>query len=149
MSTSFAIINGDLSIGSGRRFETVSNKSKLAQDLELWVLEKIGTDPLLQGFGSHLDEFIGGIISIDSINQIRNEILRLVQQYQAMQYNKIRTETIKYLGKTTLSSDEVINSIDSVDIKQVSGTLLLVQVKISTLAHSQLRLTIPVGGLNA
>lgn len=143
MSVSLAVVNGDLAIGPGRRFETVSGQQKLKQDLMLWVLERFGQDPSYVGYGSHLDEFIGSIASVDVTNEIRNEILRLLQQYQALQYNKVRTETVQLLGKSTLSADEIINTIDSVNVK-VTATLVLAQVRLTTLSGANLKLTLPI-----
>ena len=143
MSTSLAVVNGDLVVGPGRRFDTVSGKAKLKQDLELWILEKIGTDPSFLNYGSHLDEFIGTIIGPDTTNRIRNEILRVIQQYQSIQYNRVRTETIQLLGKSTLEADEIINTIDSVDVRSV-GTMIVAQVKITTLGGTSMKLTLPV-----
>lgn len=153
MSTSLSIVNGDLVIGPGRKFETVSGKAKLMQDLKLWVLERIGNDPLLPTYGSTLDggtlngqpvdSFIGQLATQEALNSIRIATLELLDKYQTMQFDKMRTETLLYNGKNTLDSDEVIDEITSVDVAQVGDTVL-VRVIITTLAGSTLKLTIPL-----
>jgi hypothetical protein len=153
MSTSLSIVNGDLVIGSGRKFETVSGKAKLMQDLKLWVLEKIGSDPLLPTYGSILDggkingqivdSLIGGLATQENINNIRISTIDLLDRYQSMQFEKMRGESLIYNGKNTLDADEVIDEIISVNVAQVETTIM-VQVILTTLAGSTLKLTIPL-----
>jgi hypothetical protein len=153
MSKSLAIVNGDFLIGSGRGFSLVSGRSKLLQDLRLWVLERMGIDPSTPTFGNlldggiqngvNIDGFIGQIMTDDAINNIRNTIIDLLQRYQTMQFEKIRSETLRYLGENTLDEDEILESIDSVIVQNL-GTTALVQVRLSTLAGSQIKLTVPV-----
>jgi hypothetical protein len=153
MSKSLTFFNGDLVIGSGRAFETVEGRDKLIQDLKLWILERIGTDPSTPTFGSRLDggfengrqlpSYIGQIISDEVLGSIRNEIIVLIQRYQAMQYQKMRSETIQYLGKNTLAQGEVVESINSVNVTS-TGSIVVVQVIITTLQGNQLKLTLPL-----
>jgi hypothetical protein len=154
MSKSLALTNGDLSLGGGRSFQTVSGREKLAQDLRLWILEKIGTDPATPDFGSRLDggfvnnqpvpSFIGQIISPDVLSAIRQDITNLVTRYQTLQYGKIRTETTRYLGSTTIDQNEAIATVNGIDVRAI-GTTVLVQIDITTVANSRLRLTFPIG----
>jgi hypothetical protein len=155
MSKSLAIINGDLQVGSGRAFALVSGKRKLMQDLRLWVLERIGIDPLLPSFGNALDggsingetyeSMIGNVLTQELLNEIRIEILDLVSRYQSMQFNKMQDEALLFNGNNTLDADEVIDEI--LDVKVVAvGTTILVQVVIQTLGGSTLKLTVPVEG---
>lgn len=153
MSKSLAIVNGDLAIGPGRAFETVSGKQKLLQDLRLWVLERIGLDPSTPTFGSRFDGgfingeevsgFVGQIDSQEMLMAIRNETIELIQRYQAMQFDKIRNEAIMFGGDNTLDEGEVIDSIDDINVKSI-GTTVLVQVRLLTIDGSALKLTIPV-----
>jgi hypothetical protein len=77
------------------------------------------------------------------LNEIRISILNLVQQYQQMQFSKMQDEALLYNGKNTLDADEVIDGIDSVQLAQV-GTTILVQVILTTLGGSSVKLTIPL-----
>lgn len=155
MSKSFALVNGDLAIGPGRAFQLVSGKDKLLQDLQLWILERIGTDPATPTYGSRLDggmengqidpSYIGMIISNITLQGIRSEVIRLIQNYQAMQYQKIRAETIAYVGQTTLDNDEVIDGINTITT-QAFGSTVVVQVSINLLSGDVIKLTLPVTG---
>lgn len=153
MSKSLAVVNGDLVIAAGRSFGTVSGREKLLQDLRLWVMEKMGLDPSTPTYGNILDGsitdgieregFIGQLMSQDNLNEIRNVIIDLLQRYQTMQFEKIRNETLQYLGENTLEEGEVLERIDSVEVKAI-GTTALVQVKITTLDEQSFKLTIPI-----
>lgn len=154
MSKSFAVVNGDLVIGAGRGLDLVSSRQKLLQDLRLWVLEKMGIDPstptygnLLDGGindnGSQIEGYIGRIMTDDALNEIRNTVIDLLQRYQTMQYEKIRGETLRYLGENTLDEDEILDDIRSVVVRDL-GTTALVQVNIGTLAGNAIKLTIPI-----
>ena len=143
MSQSFQLQNGDLVVTSGRAFQVVKNKDKLLQDLKLWILEQFGTDPNTPEYGSLLDSYIGMPMSQGAINQVQAEILRVLQQYQAMQLDNMQNDTILYAGSTTLDPSEVITSIDGLTVQAVD-TILLVSVIISTLDESQTRLSIPI-----
>lgn len=155
MSLSLAMRNGDLAIGANRNFEIVSGRGKLLQDLRLWVLERLGYDPATPAYGNRLDDyiedgkefsgFIGSLATVDTLNQIRNEIIELLQRYQTMQFEKIKQETMAYLGENTLDEDEILAVIDLVEVKSV-GTTALASVRFTTLAGNPLRITFPVNG---
>jgi hypothetical protein len=131
----------------------VSGQDKLLQDLKLWVLERIGTDPATPTYGSRLDggvingeevpTFIGMMVNERVAAEIRSEVISLLQRYQAAQYEKLREETILYVGKNTLDASEIIQSIDSVRIRSESTTII-VSVHLTTLANQSLNLTFPV-----
>lgn len=153
MSKSFEIINGDLDIGGGRGFSVVTGRKKLKQDLKMWVLEKIGTDPATPTFGTRLDggvidgepvdTLIGDLMTEANLNIIRQEIVDLVVLYQSMQYEKVRAESIAYGGRNTLDADEIIEEIDSISLK-LFGTMVIVNVYVLTLAGNRLRITMPL-----
>jgi hypothetical protein len=153
MSKSFAVVNGDLQIGTSRSYSVVSGRQKLAQDLKLLVLEKVGHDPLLPTYGSRLDggvidgeeldSYIGQLATQENLNQIRIEIIRLVENYQQEQFDKMANEAILYGGRNTFDEDEVIDDILSVEVIQIATTVLI-QVILSTLAGTDLKLTVPL-----
>jgi hypothetical protein len=154
MSKSLRIVNGDLSVGAGRAFETVSGAEKLAQDLRLWILEKIGTDPATPGFGSRLDggavdgqqieSFIGQIGSLERLNEVKAEINTLLSLYQATQIQKMQRDIISSsTGRHTLSSDEILQTVESIEAA-MTGTTIVVRVIIKTMAGTAAKVTIPV-----
>ena len=154
MSLSLALRNGDLYIGPGRRFETVSGRAKLLQDLKLHILERIGIDPSTPTIGSRLDggtvngsyieSFIGRIMDEEALNEIRSEVIGILQRYQNLQYEKVRSETLRYQGKNTLTAEEIIETIDKVEVTGI-GNIAIVQIRLTTLSGSPIKITIPVG----
>lgn len=143
MSQSLKLQNGDLVVTSGRAFQVVKNRDKLVQDLKLWILEQFGTDQNTPEYGSMLDSYIGTPMSQAMTNQVQAEILRVLQQYQAMQLDNMQNDTIQYQGSTTLDPSEVIASIDGLTVQTV-GTMILVTVAITTLDENPTQLAIPI-----
>ena len=152
MSKSFKITNGDLTVGPGRAFETVTRVDKLAQDLRHWVLEKIGIDPATPTYGNRLD---GGIIGGESVGgfigetnsesralEVRSEVLDLLGRYQQMQLAKIRRETAQYGGRHSLHEDEVLHLINSVAVS-TRADQIIVRVSCQTLSGKSFDLIIP------
>jgi septum formation topological specificity factor MinE len=153
MSYSLRIDSGDLVVGNNRALESVTGKEKLFQDLKLWILERIGTDPATPLYGSTLDggqingqqipSLIGQIANAETLNAVKSEILDLLQKYQQSQLAKMKRELIEYNGRHTLSGDEVLYRINSVSLTQIQ-TMILARVSITTLNKNTVTLTIPV-----
>lgn len=154
MSISFSIDGGDLKVGSGRSFETVTGAQKLAQDLGLWVLERIGTDPATPQYGSRLDggiidgisidSFIGQTLTNERVLEVKQELSTLLAQYQQDQVSKMQREMVLYNGNHTLTTDETLSTVDSIEAVSV-GDQIIVRVSITTLAGSNFKLTLPLG----
>jgi len=153
MSKSFALVNGDLQLGTSRGYDIVSGKQKLLQDLRLWFTEQIGTDSILSTYGSGLDggvingevqdSYIGRVVTQSVLGEIRIKTLELIQSYQQMQFTKMQDEALLYDGKNTLDADEVLDGIESIQLVNV-GTTILIQVILTTLGGSSLKLTVPL-----
>lgn len=153
MSKSFALVNGDLQLGTSRGYDIVSGKQKLLQDLRLWFTEQVGTDSILGTYGSGLDggvingevqeSFIGRVATQAVLGEIRIKTLELIQSYQQMQFTKMQDEALLYDGKNTLDADEVLDGIDSIQLVSV-GTTVLIQVILTTLGGSSIKLTVPL-----
>jgi hypothetical protein len=104
MSKSLKIEGGDLKIGPGRSYDMVERTDKLGQDLELWILEHIGTDPATPTFGSKLDggiingvqveSFIGKILTDQRVMEVKTEITTLLASYQSRE-NETRDFSIR------------------------------------------------------
>lgn len=152
MSKSLALENGDLAI-FGRGYAVVEGSAKLAQDLRLWVLERIGSDPATPTYGSSLDggtingvevpSLVGQQMTNSNVLTIQSIVSNLLQQYQQGQLTKMQAEIVQYGGKTTLSNDEVIYTVDGVSATAL-GTTVVVQASITTLSGQTLLLTIPL-----
>jgi hypothetical protein len=151
MSKSLALVNGDLAI-FGRSYATVEGSAKLVQDLRLWVLERIGTDPATPTYGSTLDggvvngvsvpSFIGEQLDDNNSLAIQGVVQTLLQTYQQNQLAKMKAEVTQY-GKTTMSNDEIIHTIDSIQVA-IFGTTVIIQAHLTTLAGETFTLTIPL-----
>ncbi len=152
MSNSFRIIGGDLVVGARRSFDTVSGKDKLFQDLKLWILERVGTDPLTPTYGSRLDggvidgqevpSHIGQLATQERRAEIQEEIASLLTRYQQEQLDKMRREMVLFSGKHTLKDTEILYSVESITTALVNTTIL-VRVICNTLAGESFKLIIP------
>lgn len=152
MSKSFRIKNGDFVV-SGRAYNLVKGKDKLFQDLKLRILERIGQDPATPTYGSTLDggvidgqpveSMIGQTFSQGRMDAIQSEVYRILEQYQQDQLEKMRLEVIEFRGQHTLSPDEILHQIDSVETAQIQGDTVLVRVSCKTLSGISFQLTLP------
>lgn len=152
MSRSFLIDGGDLVVGGSRAFSTVTGRQKLFQDLKLWILERIGTDSATPTYGSTLDggviggeevpSYIGQPATRERLLEIESEIAALLGRYQQEQLEKMRREVILFQGEHTLSEDEILYRVNSIDTAQVGDTVY-VRVLCTTLAGNNFQLTIP------
>lgn len=144
MSKSLSIAAGDLTV-TGRHYDTVTGVDKLKQDLKCLMIERVGTDPATPDFGSQFetDAYIGNVYSEILAAEARADVQELLQSYQSAQLEKIKQETIAYNGLNTLSADEVIQNIDSID-SVFSVDTLVIRVTLTTLANTQIKIDVPV-----
>lgn len=157
MSWSLSILNGDLNIGGANGLNKVTGKNKLVQDLKCWILESVGTDPLHPNFGSTLDGgqlsdgtivdgVIGQVISNGVMLNIEAEIIRILNLYRENQIRILDNEQSIYGGQISLTPDEILLSINGVDVSSFSTTVV-VRVSITTAANSNIIFTQPVGAV--
>lgn len=135
MSWSLQIANGDLTFGS-QGLNTVTGGSKLTQDLRCAVLEHMGTDPLHPAFGSVIDGGVNpttGIYTEGVIGQanddhaatfVRAEVQRVCRAYQAQQIARNQIDVATY-GKSTLTADEALLAVESINVQQVMDQMLV------------------------
>lgn len=124
MSFSLAIEDGDL-VKRGASFGIVYGVNKLTQDLRVWLTESFGGDMMHPELGSMLESWIGGIISPSTKSEVQAEVLRVLQNYQAVQLRGIKTVPQKY------SMSEILYSVN--DIKVVLNyDTVAVTIAIST-----------------
>jgi hypothetical protein len=135
---SLNVKNGDLNLGGPSGISTVVGTEKLLQDLRNWILEPIGTDPAHPNFGSSLDGgvggdgqiyqgFIGGPINSLTLNNIEEELTRIMRSYQQQQIAGIQNEQALYSGKTHYSDSEILYRIDDIQTTVIQDK---VQVRI-------------------
>jgi phage baseplate assembly protein W len=124
MSFSLAIEDGDL-VRKGASFGIVYGTDKLKQDLGLWLTESFGGDKMHPELGSMLDSWIGGIISPSAKSEVEAEVLRVLQNYQAVQLRGIKTIPQKY------SMSEILYSVNDIKVVMNYDTVA-VTISIST-----------------
>lgn len=124
MSFSLAIEDGDL-VRKGANFGIVYGVEKLAQDLRLWLTESFGGDAMHPELGSMLDAWIGGIISPSTKSEVQAEVLRVLQNYQAVQLRGIKTVPQKY------SMSEILYSVNDIRVTLNYDTVA-VTISVST-----------------
>lgn len=109
MTYSLALRGGDL-VAQGSELAIVSGTDKLRQDTELWLLVRIGSNAMHPAFGSYLESYIGGVIDINTQAKVYNEILRTLNNYQALQYQAFQT------NPSLFSLTELMASVDSINV---------------------------------
>lgn len=113
-----AVVNGDLAIGPGG-YAQVTGVDKVRQDLSIALREPLGIDRFHSGWGSLLDSDLGQPIDQDLAVSIRSEVIRIVQNYMAVQQSRLAADTAGG-GRTRLRPDEIVQSIEDVNVKQVT-----------------------------
>ena len=116
MSFSLKLGEGDLSL-RGSTFDIVQGRDKLVQDLDLWLRERYGADRFHVRMGSVLQDFIGGIINNSSSVAVQKEILRILQNYKAVQTKAIKENPQKF------SASEMLVSIEDVQVTVLFDTI--------------------------
>ncbi|OBY33772.1 hypothetical protein [Mycolicibacter kumamotonensis] len=109
MSYSLAVKNGDL-VQAGSALGIVYGWDKLAQDLQMWMLQTYQSDRFHVDMGSILPDMIGGVVGNATAERVRREINRVLDNYQRLQ-RKVLKETPKKLSLT-----EILYSIDDVTV---------------------------------
>ena len=151
MSRSFKIVDGDLAIRGYQSCEMVDGVDKLIQDLRLWLTEQLGTDRFHPLFGSVLGDEIGltgGELARDIV-KIKGEIRRILQNYQAVQVQKLSKDrwktTSEYIPGSgySLSKDEILDKIGDIAVV-VNGDVADISVKLQTHSRTDFILSLSV-----
>ena len=119
MSYSLAIANGDL-VQQGSTLAIVSGIDKLKQDLQLWVLERFGGDRFHPDMGSILQDMIGGRITSSTVTRISNELWRVLDNYQRMQFKALKEDPQSF------SMAEILYSVDDISVQVSADTITAV-----------------------
>jgi hypothetical protein len=131
MTYSLLLKNGDLVKGHGNSLATIEGPGKVVQDLRLWLLEPLGTNPMSPSYGSLIngteDTFhkVGQeavFISADPLEKVLSEINRIIEAYLQQQLSRIEAEVVFYNGRHTFSAGEIIRDYD-VQYEQVADQL--------------------------
>lgn len=136
MSYSFRIADGDLA-AVGNQLDLVFGVDKLKQDVDLWLRERFAGDRFHLMMGSILQDFIGDIMSGSTRAEIHAEVLRVLQNYQAVQLRRLK-ESPQLLSTSELlvSIDDIATAVSydtvSVAIKLRNGSDTATTIRIST-----------------
>jgi phage baseplate assembly protein W len=107
VSYSLAVQGGDL-VQQGSQLGLVFGVDKLRQDVQLWMTERYGGDRFHVNMGSILQDFIGGIASESTRAELQAEVLRVLQNYQALQVRKFQD------SPQSLSASELLVAVDDI-----------------------------------
>jgi phage baseplate assembly protein W len=128
VSYSLAIANGDL-VQQGSTLAIVSGIDKLKQDLQLWVLERFGGDRFHPAMGSILQDMIGGRITSNTVDRISNELWRVLDNYQRVQFKAFKE------NPQAFSLAEILYSIDDISVRASADRIIAV-VKVRSAANT-------------
>jgi len=143
----FKVENGDLVLGAGNRLLFADFKSKLIQDLTIWMLETYGIGFSTPNFGSNLDTFIGQASPQLLAAQVQTEVARIVGLYQTQQQLMLQ-QSASTNQLSNWSKSQIIQQINSIQAI-VQGVQIAVQVTLTTLAGvaTSLQATISSAGI--
>lgn len=110
MSYSFAAASKDIEL-KGSNIGLAYGKTKLLQDLTLWLTERYRSDRFHSNYGSTLDSFIGDVMDPMTTYEVEAEVQRVLQNYQTIQYRRMQEDP------TTLSPEEVLVDVEDVKAK--------------------------------
>lgn len=136
----FKIVNGDIAVRGDGKVVDVSGAKRIEQELSCWILEPLGTDKVYGGFGSTIGEMIGSPSLTEYLDEVRDEVARVVNNYvsyQEGQLDKAKRGSAE-AAINSWSDDDVINSVDSIEVKAVADTVQ-VTVKLTTVAGAAIK----------
>jgi|SRR5690606_3038709 len=117
----FAIRNGDLSIGPGG-FETISGAKKLRQDISMAIGEEYGNDRFHPQWGSVLINMVGTTITQETEFAVRSEVARVIQQYIDIQRTENLHDTMSF-RRSRYSTAEIIRAIEDISAETSLDTI--------------------------
>jgi hypothetical protein len=135
MSYSLSIQNGDLVL-LGNSLGIVYGANKLQQDMICWLCESYGIDPMHPTYGSLLEGWIGSIITPSTQNQVQSEVLRVLQNYQNVQFQALQQAPANFSLSEILYAIHAINVSISYDTVTVAITISNAQMQPSTVFAS-------------
>jgi len=109
MTFSLQLANGDL-VQNGSQLGIVYGADKLKQDMTLWLAERYGVDRFHPAYGSNLENYIGGIIGFGTQSMVYSEVMRVLTNYQKVQFQGFKATPNLY------SLAELLWSINNVNV---------------------------------
>lgn len=143
----FKLVDGDLVLGRANRLETVSDDTKLLQDLKCWLLEPYGAGFMTPNFGSFIDfpgenGLIGKPIDSETEMELTAEIERILSLYQASQQEKIKLARYENI-LNVFSRKEILNRVKEITVQLNANRpdSYIVKIVIETASGQELALT--------
>lgn len=134
--------DGDLVVGAVGH-ETISGPSMVAQDLRGALIEPLGNDRFHPGYGSTIDSFIGQSQSEEVLFEVEQEVLRVTNNYSAVQEDFIRRAA--WENRPSRNTNEVFGRVDSIKFNP-EPTRLGVNIQIKTVDGSSFVVDTMTGG---
>lgn len=133
MSYSFTVAEKDIVL-KGSNIGLVYGRSKLIQDLSLWLTERYRSDRFHSNYGSILDSFIGDVMDPMTADEVESEVYRVLQNYQTMQYRRMQEDP------TSLSPEEVLIEVEDVNAKvDFDSVVVVISIVTGTRARGSFR----------
>lgn len=137
MSFSLQVSNGDL-VMQGSQLGIVYGAAKLKQDMTLWLSERYGIDRFHPFYGSNYQNYIGGIVSYSTKTTVYNETMRVLDNYQRVQFAAFKA------NPSLFSLSEIMWSINTVNVG-ISYDTVNVAVNVSNGQQQSTTTTISTG----
>lgn len=141
-----AISSGDLQI-SGNGYTLADGAAKTKQDLRMALGEPLGNDRFHPGYGSILRDYIGEMLSADTQFQIQQEISRVVQNYIAVQYDRIQADIAQGLP-SRFSTAEIVGEVTGITVFS-TGPVVSAVISIKNVDEQSIELLATAGDANA
>ena len=117
----FLVQDGDLVLGQ-LGYAEISGATKVGQDLSFAIQEPYGCDRFHAGWGSLLSSMIGTAQTGSSLQQVQNEINRVVGNYINVQTSIIQATALAN-QVPTYTNDDVVSSIENIAVSQNTTTI--------------------------
>lgn len=131
------ITDGDLAVRGDGNITKIYGTERIVQDLSCWILEPFNTDPMYSRFGSTVWDMIGTTVTSDNLGQLKAEITRVVNNYYEYQQRQISQAVGNGTFNYAFPNDEVIGSIDSIDVSAIADSVSVV-VKLTMASGNQI-----------
>lgn len=141
MSFSLKVSGGDLAM-DGSNLGLVFGSDKLRQSLVLWLFESYGIDPMNPQYGSLLQDYVGTVINYSTQNLVYSEIIRVLENYQRLQYQDFKR------SPQTFSMSELLWAINNVAVVPSFDTVSA-QINVSNGQQQSVQFTVNQGQQSA
>jgi hypothetical protein len=137
-----ALVNGDIQVGQSGYVE-VTGQAKVLQDMVVATQEPYGSDQYHPGWGSYLNNFVGGDPTSSSA-LATSEVTRLVSNYMTVQtYNQ--AQALAAGNKSPYGNDDFVTGLASLDVSQ-DDTSITVNASLLTASGQTVGVAATVGG---